>query len=306
MKPGTLLDRLANREVLVSDGAMGSLLIAKGLQPGASPEELNATHPDWIADISTMYRQAGADILQTNTFGGSPIRLKQHQLESRCREFNESAVQIARQSANNSAFIAASCGPCGQLLKPYGELDPEEVYESFCTQMNFLAAAGVDAILIETMTDLGEAVIAMKAARNTAPGVPVLVTLSFDETPRGFFTIMGNSIESVAGELEKNGADVIGSNCGNGIETMTRIAQEFRSVSKLPIIIQSNAGLPSLVDGKLQHPESPEFFEPHVRTLAEMGVAIIGGCCGTTPDHIKAIRRVANEINAGRSKRAED
>jgi 5-methyltetrahydrofolate--homocysteine methyltransferase len=147
------------------------------------------------------------------------------------------------------------------------------------------------------MTDLAEALLALEAARDAAPALPVLVTLTFDETPRGFFTLMGNSVEKAARALETAGADAIGSNCGNGVETMTRVARELRRVSSAPLVIQSNAGLPALVDGVLTYLEPPELFEAATREMLSAGVTIVGGCCGTTPDYVRAIRRAVDSTD---------
>jgi 5-methyltetrahydrofolate--homocysteine methyltransferase len=289
-----LRERIADGERLVSDGAMGSLLLARGLRLGECPEAVNLSHPEWIAEITRAYVDAGADLVQTNTFGASPLKLAPYGLDAETERINARAVEIAREAAAGRASVVASCGPSGRLLEPYGDTNPDEVRASFRRQAAALAAAGADAILVETMTDLAEALLALEAARDAAPALPVLVTLTFDDTPRGFFTLMGNSVEQAARTLEAAGADAVGSNCGNGVETMTRVARELRRVSSAPLVIQSNAGLPALVDGVLTYLEPPDLFEAATREMLSAGVTIVGGCCGTTPDYVRAIRRAVD------------
>lgn len=289
-----LLDRLVAGEVLVGDGAMGTMLFAAGLKQGDCPEELNLTRPELLEDIARQYLEAGADLIETNTFGGSPLKLAAYNLQDRTEEINRAAVTAVRKTVGERALVSGSCGPSGKILKPYGDTEPEEMQESFQRQLKALIEAGVDVICVETMTDINEARIAVQAAKRIAPDLPVMATMTFDSTPRGFFTVMGVTIEQAAIELEAAGADIVGSNCGNGSENMVRIAEEFRQHTKLPILIQSNAGLPVLEKGEVVYPETPEFMAERARQMLELGVSIIGGCCGTTPPHIGAIREMVN------------
>jgi len=286
--------RVRGGDILVADGAMGTLLFERGLEPGACPETFNLDHPDLLEEIATLYLEAGADIIQTNTFGGSPLKLATYGLQERAAEINRSAVAAVKKAIGGRAYMSGSCGPTGMMLKPYGDGDPGEVAVSFVQQTMALVDAGVDVLCIETMTDLTEAVLAVEAARvatNAADRtIPVMATMTFDKIPRGFFTIMGVDIPTAARALEKSGVDIIGSNCGNGIENMIEIAREFRAHTDLPIIIQSNAGLPRPQGDGVIYPETPEFMAEKAVELVEAGVSIIGGCCGTTPDHIRAIR----------------
>ncbi|MBP6875218.1 MAG: homocysteine S-methyltransferase family protein [Candidatus Eisenbacteria bacterium] len=290
----TLLERLRSGEVLVCDGAMGTLLIARGLPPGSPPESVNLERPEVLNEIAQLYLDAGAQILETNTFGGSPAKLACYGLDGRMEEINRIAVEAVREVAGDRAWVAACCGPSGRMLKPYGDAEPAELKDGFGRQIRVLVHAGVDAIIIETMTDLAEAKLLVEAAREAAPGLPVIASMTFDPTPRGFFTIMGNSIEQAAAGLAQAGADVIGSNCGNGIEQMLAIARAYRAASERPIVIQSNAGLPSLEEGRPVYSETPEFMAARVPELIAAGAQIIGGCCGTTPEHIRAIRRAVD------------
>ncbi len=292
-----LLERLADHEILLADGAMGTMLFERGLQPGDCPERINLKKPEILEEIARLYHNAGADIIQTNTFGGSPLKLAQYSLDNKTEEINIAAVQAVRRAVGKRAYISGSCGPCGKLLKPYGDTDPVDVLEGFARQMKALIGGGVDMICIETMTDLAEAKLAIKAARSISSSIPVAATMTFDSTPRGFFTIMGTTIERAAVELIEAGADIIGSNCGNGIENMIKIASEFKKHTNHPLLIQSNAGLPELHGDRPVYPETPEFMAEKSRELLEIGVNIIGGCCGTTPDHIAAMRKVIDEFN---------
>jgi 5-methyltetrahydrofolate--homocysteine methyltransferase len=291
----SLLDRLAAGEILVADGAMGTMLLERGLAPGACPEAFNLTHPEVLREIGGLYLRAGAEIIQTNTFGGSPLKLARYDLDGQTEEVNRAAVAAVRHAVDRRAYVSGSCGPSGRMLKPYGDTDPAEIRASFERQLRALAEAGVDLFCIETMTDLTEATLAVRAAKSVAPAVPVMATMTFDRTRRGFFTIMGASIPDAARELAAAGADVIGSNCGNGIEAMVEIAREMRAATALPLIIQSNAGLPRMVDGIAVYAETPEFMAEKARELIAGGVSILGGCCGTTPEHIAAFRRVVDE-----------
>ncbi len=285
-----LLESLREGSILVADGAMGTMLFERGLKSGECPESMNLSMPSVLEDIARLYLDAGADIIQTNTFGGSPLKLASYSLAEEAPLINRNAVAAVKKAVSGRAYVSGSCGPCGKILKPYGDTDPEIVYESFEIQMQAFFESGCDVICIETMMDLREMLLALRAAREKAPGIPVMTTMTFDATPRGFFTIMGDTIEKTSRELEEAGADVIGSNCGNGIENMIRIAEEFRKRTTLPLIIQSNAGLPIIENGKLTYPESPEFMASMAKELVDAGVSIIGGCCGTGPAHIRAIK----------------
>ena len=292
MRP--LLERLAAGETLVSDGAVGTLLMERGLKPGECPESVNLSRPGILEEIARSYSDAGADMIHTNTFGGSPLRLSTHDLDQQAEQINRSAVLAVRRSVDGQAYVSGSCGPSGKILKPYGEAQPEELYDSFRRQMAYLIDAGVDCVCVETMVDLTEATLAVKAAKDVAPNTPVMAAMTFDATPKGFFTIMGVGIPNAAAGLRDAGADVVGSNCGNGILNMIEIARAFRQCSDLPLIIQSNAGLPSATNGVLTYDETPAFTADKACELLEIGASIIGGCCGTTPEHIKAIRETVD------------
>jgi 5-methyltetrahydrofolate--homocysteine methyltransferase len=287
--------------VLLADGAIGSLLMARGLARGAAPESLNLSHPEILEEIASLYLEAGAEIIQTNTFGASPLKLANYGLADQVAAINENAVRAVRRVVGERAYISASCGPSGKILQPYGDTLAEKVSESFQTQMQALIHAGADIICIETMSDVSEALLAIQAARSISASIPVMATMTFEATERGFFTIMGVTIEKACRELEKAGADLIGSNCGNGSLQMVAIAKEFRKFTSLPLLIQANAGVPELRAGQVHYPETPEYMAAMSRELVGAGVAVIGGCCGTTPEHIRAMRKVVDEEMQKRS-----
>lgn len=292
-----LLQRLRRGQPVVGDGGWGTMLMERGLEPGRCPETFNLDRPELLSEIGSLYLEAGAEILTTNTFGASPLKLKAHGLDAQAGRINRSAVAALREIAAGRAWVSGSIGPTGAILKPYGDADEDEVYGGFEQQIEALAEAGADLLCVETMIDLREAGLALKAARNVAPELPVVATMTFDPTPRGFFTIMGVGVEQAARGLHDAGADVIGSNCGNGSETMVEIAREFRDRTRLPLIIQPNAGLPQNRGGKVVYPETPAFMAEKAVELMELGVAVIGGCCGSTPQHIREIR---SRIDAAR------
>lgn len=274
----------------MSDGALGTMLIARGLQPGQCPEFLNLEKPEWLIDIARGYLEAGSDIISANTFGASPLKLADYGLEDKTEEINRIGIELVKSVAKGRAYTAASIGSTGKLLQPYGDADPVDVHRNYMRQIKTLVEAGADIILIETMIDLDEAVIAVKAAREISLTIPISAAMTFNKTENGYFTVMGTHIKDVASSLEEAGANIIGSNCGNGLEMMIEIAREFKTATSLPIIIQSNAGLPEIKGGELHYTESASFFRERTPELMEAGVSIIGGCCGTTPDYVRAMK----------------
>ncbi|UCC78682.1 MAG: homocysteine S-methyltransferase family protein [Candidatus Zixiibacteriota bacterium] len=289
MKP--FLQKIKDGEVFLGDGALGTMLIQRGLKAGECPDIWNIEKPGILEEIASLYIDAGSDIISANTFGGHPLKLEQYGLHDKTEIINKAGVGAIKDAIKGKAYLAASCGPSGKLLKPYGDTDPEDISEGYIRQLGALIEEGVDVVYFETMIDLAEALLGVKAAKSIAPGVPVCATMTFDLGPNGFFTVMGNSIEQTAKELESAGADVVGSNCGNGIDNMVKIAEEFKKHSDLPVLIQSNAGLPIVKDDILEYPETPDFMAERVKTLLDMGINIIGGCCGTTPEHIASFRK---------------
>ena len=285
-------------ETLCGDGAWGTQLMARGLSPGGCPESMTLDKPGVLAEIAALYVAAGADLVTTNTFGASPLKLASHALDDRTEEINRRAVEVLAPVTEGRAFISASVGPTGKILEPYGDAPLEVVAEAFHRQIGALIDAGADIVCIETMIDVREAELAVRTARSLKTGIPVIATMTFDSTPRGFFTTMGTTVEQACKVLIGAGADIIGSNCGNGIDTMIEIARDFKREASVPVIIQSNAGLPENRGGELVYPESPEYMAERIGQLMDLGVAIIGGCCGTGPEHIRAIRTAVDNYRS--------
>ncbi len=295
--------RLARGEVLVGDGAWGTQLMQRGLPPGRPPEWFALERPELIEEVARLYVEAGADLVTTDTFGGTSFRLKLHGLDAERARVNRQAVEAVRRAVAGRALVSASVGPSGQILEPYGDTSPDAVEAAFAEQIDTLAAAGADVLCIETMSDLTEATCAVRAARAVAPRLPVMATMTFEPGPRGYFTVMGVSVERAARGLEEAGADVVGSNCGTGIADMVGIARLLRAATARPVLVQPNAGLPQTRDGQLVYDETPETMAARVGELLDLGVAIVGGCCGTTPEHVRAIRRAVDAWATNRAQR---
>jgi len=293
----SLMERIAQGEVLISDGAMGTFLHAKGLSPGECPESWCISHPGAVKGIAEAYIAAGSDIVETNSFGGSSLKLQPYGLADKVQELNRSAATLAKQAMGEKGYVAASVGPTGHFAKEeYGDVSTEELYEAFMGQITALEEGGADAICVETMSSLVEAVQAIKAAKENTK-LPVICTFTFDQKPRGFFTIMGVSPERAAEGAAAAGADIVGANCGNGIANMIQISKRMRAaLPEIPILIQANAGMPKVEDGKTVFQETPEYMASQVKELIEAGVNIIGGCCGTTPDHIAAMAKASRAM----------
>lgn len=289
-----ILERLNRGDIIVGDGAFGTMLMKRGLKEGDPPETVNLNAPQNLEEISSLYLEAGAEIITTNSFGASSLRLQHFSLEKDMARTNRLAVEAARKAVGDRAYVSGSVGPTAKLLKPFGDTDPEEIYDCFYNQINTLLSSGIDIIGIETMTDVSEAELAVKAARALSAEIPVIASVTFEKKNKGFNTLMGTSIQQTVERLKKAGATIIGSNCGNGSENMLQIAQEFMQYSELPVAIQSNAGLPVQSDEGLIYPETPDFFAEKAAEMLKAGVQIIGGCCGTTPDHIRALRKMVD------------
>jgi 5-methyltetrahydrofolate--homocysteine methyltransferase len=274
--------------VLVLDGAMGTMLQERGLKPGQSPEELNLTAPEIVAGVHRAYLDAGADIIVTNTFGGTSAKLEHYGLADRVSEINAKAVQLAREVAGDQAYVAGSIGPTGLFVEPVGDVSFDDMAGMFREQAKALIDAGCDLISLETFLDIKEIRAAVIAIRELSPEIPVIAMLTFEEKGR---SVLGSSPEAAAITLEAVGASLIGSNCGLGVEGMYDILQAMRRVSSLPLICQANAGLPILKEGKTIFPASPNDMTAFHDRLIDLGVRVIGGCCGTTPAHIAAMKQ---------------
>lgn len=277
--------------VLVADGAMGTMLQQRGLTDGGAPELWNVEHPDVVESILEEYADNGAQLITTNTFGGTQPRLQMHDLQDRCHELNRAGAAIARKVADRhpGVFVMGDVGPLGELMEPMGTMTPDDAQALFAEQIKGLADGGVDAILIETMSDLGEVEAAVRAAGQVAPELPVITTLSFDTNLR---TMMGVKPANAVQTLAALGVRIIGANCGRGTDEMLIIARELVD-ARGPgtfIITQSNAGLPQLVDGEFEYTGTPEEMGEFAKTMRDLGVNIVGSCCGSTPAHTRAIR----------------
>lgn len=293
---GRILSELKKGKILVSDGAWGTFLQQKGLQPGECPEAWNIARPADVLDIARSYISAGADMVETNSFGGSRFKLERYGFGDQVFAFNKAAAEISREAAGPDRFVLGSVGPTGKLLL-MEEVTEEELYEAFKEQSKALEAGGVDAIMIETMTDLEEARIAVMAAKEHTR-CEVFCTMTFEKIiGGGYRTMMGISPAEMAVALVEAGADLIGTNCGNGIEDMIGMVKEIRSVNPdIPVLVHANAGMPCYVDGTTVFPETPDDMAERVKELIEAGANIVGGCCGTTPDHICKVREVVKSL----------
>jgi len=284
---------LGEGRILISDGAWGTFLMAKGLEQGACPELWNAARRAEVLDVARSYVAAGSDLITTNSFGGTRVRLREYGLDGRTRELNQAAAEISREAAGDSVHVMASIGPTGKLLITE-EVSGQELYDAFAEQAQALEAGGADACCVETMSALDEAVLAVRAARENT-GLEVLCTFTYERAINGVYhTMMGVTPAEMAQAIVAAGASVIGTNCGYGPADMVAIARQLRAAAPdTPILVQANAGLPERRPDGLHYPESPQTMAEFVPALIAAGANILGGCCGTTPAHIRALRDAA-------------
>ena len=287
-QPMTLLQRLQLGGLIISDGGTGTFLQDNGLEPGGCPEEFNSSNPELVKKMAGEYFQAGSDMVLTNTFGANIFMQKKYGYGEKVQEFNRLAARHAVSQASRGHIVAGSVGPTGEFLEPLGQVSESGMYEAFAQQVSALEEGGASAICVETMTAVEEASLAVKAAREHT-NLPVIGTMVFDKGPRGFFTMMGVTPERAVKELQNAGAHVVGTNCGNGIGNMIEIARLMRESTDGFLAVHSNAGIPILKAGRIVYPESPEFMAERFKQLADLGINILGGCCGTGPNHIRAL-----------------
>lgn len=293
----SILAALAEMKVLVCDGAWGTFLMRKGMQPGECPELWCVEHAGDVRDIAKMYVDAGADIVMTDSFGGNRFKLEHYGLAHRVSELNEAAARLSREAIGDRGHVMASVGSTGKILM-MGDVAEEELYEAFKEQVMALERGGADAVVIETMSALDEACVAIRAAKEHTR-LDVFTTFAFDtKTAQGYRTMMGVSPEQMAVAAVEAGADAIGANCGMGSDEMVKVAEALHAAAPAtPIIIQPNAGRPiPHEDGSVDYPETPEMMGANVPRLVQAGVRIIGGCCGTRPEHIRAIRAAVDAL----------
>jgi 5-methyltetrahydrofolate--homocysteine methyltransferase len=282
----------AKRRVVLFDGGLGSELIARGLPQGVPPEAWNTDRPDVVAGVHRSYFEAGADVVSTNSFGGSPIKLKSYGLESRAEELNLAAAGLAAAVRPEGRFVAGSIGPTGKFLKPQGDFEPQDFVEAFRVQVDALTRGGVDVLILETMYDLEEALCGLRAARESSP-LPIFATMTFNRSPRGFFTLMGNSVAKCARALEEAGASAVGSNCTLDSAAMADLVKEFRAATSLPIIAQPNAGQPTVVDeSRVVYSQGVDDYVAHLPAIVSNGARFVGGCCGTDPAYIRRMAEI--------------
>jgi 5-methyltetrahydrofolate--homocysteine methyltransferase len=282
-----LIEEMIRARPVITDGAWGTQLQNLGLATGECPDSWNLTHPDRVKDVARRYVEAGSDVILTNTFRSNRIALAGYGLAGSAAALSRTGVELSRAAAGSGVKVFASMGPTGTMLMT-GEVGKEEISSAFEEQARAFAAGGADAVVVETMSDMEEARLALAAAQAT--GLPVVVSMVFDSGKEKDRTMMGATVEQVARELTEAGADVVGANCGLGIEGYIPIGKRLRMATDRPIWIKPNAGLPELVDGAIRYMTGPDAFAAHARLLREAGVHFIGGCCGTTPEFIRVLK----------------
>jgi len=278
------------KQGLIFDGGMGSMLIDLGLQGGEAPELWNLTHPDRIQNIHQAYFDAGADIVSANTFGASASKLVQMGVTQSMQDVNRAGVRLARQASSKEQYVAADFGSLGGMLAPMGILSESDAIAEFSRQAAVLDDEGIDLFIMETVFDLNLAICAIEAISNVSEK-PIVCSMTFQQTPKGYFTIYGNSPEQSMQRLVKAGARAVGANCSLGSNGMVDLAARIRKSVDVPIVIQPNAGMPETTqEGDVFYPEDETEFANNMKKIRELGVEIIGGCCGTTPAYIKKIK----------------
>lgn len=285
---------LLTRKPVLFDGATGTELQKRGLPVGRSSALWNIERPALVEQLHLDYLDAGSLVIETNTFGANRKRLELEGLGDRVREINRRGAEVALAAARGKAIVAGSVGPLGVLIEPFGELSREEANEAFTEQLGALVEAGIELVLIETMISLDEALLALKAARAAGSKI-VGVTLTFEIGLQGARTVFGETPALAAQKLKEAGADFVGSNCGRGFDEMLIVATGIRRATDLPLLIQPNAGIPEYANDRIIYPGTPEQFAKFVRTTVALGIEFVGGCCGTTPDHIRAAKAVLQE-----------
>ncbi len=292
----SLTERLATGRPVVAHGAMGTMLFSLGLEQGHAPELWNVDEPDKVRSVYQGYIDAGSQIILTNSFGGSRIRLEMHGLGARAAELNRAGAALARAAADAApqpVVVAGSIGPTGQMLAPYGLLSMEEAADAFAEQAGALVAGGVDVLWIETMSDLSEVLAAVEGCQRAAPGFPRVITMTFDTHGR---TMMGVTPEQAVDALGALDVLALGGNCGNGPDELEVVIQKMRAAHPGAVLVaKANAGLPHMVSGQAVYDATPEVMADFALRLRAAGATIIGACCGSTPDHIRAIAQALDE-----------
>lgn len=281
----------ARERTVVFDGAMGTQLMARGFASQTCPEEWNVSHPEVVADVHRAYYAAGADVVLTNTLGGTRAKLAHYGLEARVAELNAAAATVAATVRDDHAagrFVGGDIGPTGRFLKPMGDLEPNELRDMFAEQAAALLEGGADCLVIETMFDLAETVLAIEGCRHVT-GKPVVASMTFGLTPRGYRTMMGVDPRQAAHALVEAGADAVGCNCSIGAEQMVELVAELAGATDVPVLAEPNAGQPRLEGEQTVYDETPKHFASTMKQIVRQGAAMVGGCCGTTPEFIAAL-----------------
>jgi 5-methyltetrahydrofolate--homocysteine methyltransferase len=286
---------LAKKKTVIFDGGMGTMLMAAGLKAGESPELWNIEKPSLVTDIHRKYYEAGSDVVHTNTFGGNTIKLAERGLADKMETINVEAARLAREACPAGKFVAGDIGPTGKLLKPLGDLVLEEAEEGFFRQAQALLKGGVDLISIETMFSLEEALAALRAAKRLGD-VLIIAALTFNRTKKGFFTMMGEGVKQAVSAFEAAGAAVIASNCSLGSRDMIDLTKELRAATRKPILIQPNAGKPVTQKGVTSYQQTPAEFAQDGQEIRNIGADMIGGCCGTNPEFIRALAQTLGNL----------
>ncbi len=290
-----LLELIDHKGIVMSDGAWGTEFARRGLASGECPELWNVERPDQVHAVAASYVEAGSDIILTNSFGGSRLKLDKCGLGERVKELNLAAARLSKEAAGDSVLVFASVGPTGDILEPVGPVSQEQATAAFEEQIAALAEGGVDGVVVETMLDLNEALCALRAAKRVG-ALPVVVSMTFEKGVRGLATMFGVTPAQAATELTEAGADAVGANCGAGMEVVLEAVKEFRPLTNLPVWAKPNAGVPQLEGGRTVFKETPEQMSARLPELVRVGADIVGGCCGTTPEHIAAFTAQRDDL----------
>lgn len=287
--------QLCKERVVLFDGAMGTMLFSQGLHFGTPPELWNLNHPEVVFKIHSEYVRAGSDVIQTNTFGASSLKLRKSGNENKMENINRAAARIARRACTSDQYVAGNIGPSGEFLEPVGKVKFKQLKKAFSDQAKAFLSEGVDLFSVETMYDLREALAAIEGVREVS-SLPLFVCMTFEKKPKGYFTLMGDGVSSSLKKLEQTGVNVAGANCTLGSKDMLKLAQVMRKSSKLPVIVQPNAGMPKLVRGKTVYLQKPAAFAQDILRMIKSGASFAGGCCGTTPEFIRMVKKGLMEL----------
>ena len=293
-----ILDDIKKGKIFLLDGATGTFLQNNGLEPGGCPELMNIEFPDIISKMAHNYFSNGSDIVLTNTFGGNFYRLKHYGLEDKVFEINKLATEIAKKASleYEDKYVFGSIGPTGEFLEPLGNVSEQDMYECLFNQMKGLYEGGVDGFVIETQIATEETLLALRVAKENF-NILNIVSFVYDKGPKGYFTMFGLTPSQSVDLFFKSGADIVGTNCGNGSEKMVEISTEIRAETNSPILVQANAGIPIIKKNDIIYPESPEDMVKEYKKLIDLNINILGGCCGTTEKHINEFAKIIRSHN---------